>query len=86
VVSDIVGINIFYKSSKFASTSTNFPAKNTLLSSNMSLCFFLFYSSFILLSRGSDGGAIFWTNPHPPRSCPFPSFPVVSLTFYHLIW
>jgi len=28
-------------------------------------------------------GAIFWTNPHPLRSCPFPSFPIVSLTSYH---
>jgi len=25
------------------------------------------------------------TNPHTLRSCPFPSFPVVSLTAYHLI-
>jgi len=28
-------------------------------------------SIFILLSRESDGGAIFWTNPHPLRSCPY---------------
>jgi len=28
--------------------------------------------------------AIFWTNPHPPRSYPYPSLPVVSLTSYHL--
>jgi len=33
------------------------------------------YSIFILLSRESDGGAIFLMNPHPLRSCPFPSFP-----------
>jgi len=38
---------------------------------------------FILLSRESDGGTIFWTKPHPLRSCPFPRFPVVSLTSYH---
>jgi len=44
------------------------------------VCFlFCFCSIFILLSRESDGGAIFWTNPHLLRSCPFPSFPVVSL-------
>jgi len=40
-------------------------------------------SIFILLSRESDGGAIIWTNPHPLRNCPFPSFPVVFLTSYH---
>jgi len=39
---------------------------------------------FILLSRESAGGAIYRTNPHPLRSWPFPSFPVVSLTSYHL--
>jgi len=48
-------------------------------------CFVLFCSIFILLSRKSDGGAIFWTNPHPLRSCPFPSIQVFSLTSYHLI-
>jgi len=45
----------------------------------------LFCSIFILLSRESDGGTIFCTNPHPLRSCPFPSFTVVSLTFYYLV-
>jgi len=30
------------------------------------------------LSRESDGGAIFWTNPHPLRSCPFSSFPTIE--------
>jgi len=45
----------------------------------------LFCSIFNLLSRESDGGAIFWTNPKLLRSCLFPSFPVVSLTSYHLI-
>jgi len=25
---------------------------------------------FIFLSRESEGGAIFWTNPHPLRCCP----------------
>jgi len=40
---------------------------------------FLFICSiFILLSQESDGCAMFWTNPHPLRSCLFPSFPVVS--------
>jgi len=42
-------------------------------------------SIFILLSQESEGGAIFWMNPHLLRSCPFPSFLVVSLTSYHLI-
>jgi len=37
-------------------------------------------SIVILQPQESDGGAIFWTNPHPLRSCPFPSFPDVSLT------
>jgi len=46
---------------------------------------YLFCSIFILLSRESDGGAMCWTNPHPLRSCPFSSFPVVSLTSYHWI-
>jgi len=41
-------------------------------------------SIFILLSRESDGGAIFWTNPHPLTSCPFPRFPVVSFDFLPL--
>jgi len=41
--------------------------------------------TFILLSQESDGGAIFWTNLQPLRSCPFLSFPVVSLTSYHWI-
>jgi len=43
----------------------------------------LFCSIFILLLRESDGDAVCWTNPHPLRSCPFPSFLVVSLTSYH---
>jgi len=47
-------------------------------------CLFI-CSIFILLSRESDGGAIFWMNSHPLRSCQFPSFPVVSLTSYHWI-
>jgi len=43
------------------------------------VCLFicLFCSIFILLSQESDDAAIFWTNPHPLRSCPFPSFPVI---------
>jgi len=49
---------------------------------NLFVCY-LFCSIFILLSQESDGSAIFWTNPHPLRSCSFPSFPVVSLTSYH---
>jgi len=36
-------------------------------------------SIFILLSRESDGGAIFWTNPHPLGSCPFSSYLFVFL-------
>jgi len=53
----------------------------------VNICPILFVccSIFILLSRESDGEAMFWTNPHPLRSCPFQSFPVVSLTSYHLI-
>jgi len=42
-------------------------------------------SIFILLLRERDGCAIFWTNPHQLRSCPFSSFPVVPLTSYHWI-
>jgi len=42
-------------------------------------------SIFVLLSRESDGGAVFWTNPYPLRSYLFSSFPVVSLTSYHWI-
>jgi len=42
-------------------------------------------SLFILLSQESDGGAMFWTNLHPLRSCPFLSYLVVSLTSYHWI-
>jgi len=38
-------------------------------------CLLFVCSIFILLSRESGGGAIFWTNPHSLRSCPFPSFP-----------
>jgi len=34
---------------------------------------------FILLSRESDGGGMFSTNPQPLRSCSFLSFPIVSL-------
>jgi len=46
-------------------------------------CLFVYLGSiFILLSRESDGGALFWTNPHPLRSCPFSSFPVISLSSY----
>jgi len=47
-------------------------------------CLFVYFI-FILLSRESDGGAIFWTHPHPLRSYLFPSFSVVSLTSYHWI-
>jgi len=43
---------------------------------------FVCFSIFILISRESDGGAILWTNPHPLTSCPFSSFPVISLTSY----
>jgi len=43
----------------------------------------LICSIFILLSRETDGGAIFWTNPHLLRSYPFPNFPIVSS--YHWI-
>jgi len=50
-----------------------------------SLLFCLFCSIIIFLSRESDGGVMFWTNSHPLRSCPFPSFPVVSFTSYHWI-
>jgi len=45
----------------------------------------LICSIFILLSQESDNGAIFFMNPHLLRSCPFPSFPVISVTSYHLI-
>jgi len=44
------------------------------------LCGLFVCSIFILLSQESDGGTIFWTKPHPIRSCPFPRFPDVSLT------
>jgi len=61
-----------------------------------SLLFFLYFCSifccflfvcciFILLSRESDCGAIFRTNPHPLWSYPFPRFQVDSMTSYHLI-
>jgi len=36
------------------------------------------YFIFILLARESDGGAMYWINPQPLRSCSFPSFPAVS--------
>jgi len=42
--------------------------------SKISDSFLIVCSIFILLSRESDGDAIFWTNPHLLRSCPFPSF------------
>jgi len=48
------------------------------------ICLFV-CPNFILLLQESDGGAKFRTNPHPLKSCPFPSFPVDSLTFYQLI-
>jgi len=57
---------------------------DTAESSGGVLCLFVCFI-FILLLRESDDGAILWTNPHPLRSCPFPSFPVVSLTSYHWI-
>jgi len=40
----------------------------------------------ILLSWESSSGTIFWTNPHPLKSCLFLSFPVVSLTSYHWVF
>jgi len=45
----------------------------------------LFSCIFILLSQESDRAAMCWTNPHPLKSCPFLSFPVVSLTSYRWI-
>jgi len=45
----------------------------------------LFCSIFFLLSRESNGGAIFRTNPHPLRSCWFSSFPVDSMIFSQLL-
>jgi len=44
-----------------------------------------FVCSIFILLRERDDGAIFWTNPHLPRNCPFPSLLVVSLTSYHWI-
>jgi len=41
----------------------------------MGVCLFAL-SILILLSRESDGGVIFWTNPHPLRSCLFSNFPL----------
>jgi len=41
----------------------------------------LFVPSLILLLRESDSGSIFWTNLHSLRSCPFPTFSVVSFVF-----
>jgi len=41
----------------------------------LAICFFcLFCSIFILLSQESDGGAKFWTNPHPLRVVHFQVF------------
>jgi len=45
----------------------------------------LFCFILIPLSRESDGSAMFWTNPHPLRSWPFPSFSIVSFPSYHWI-
>jgi len=53
--------------------------KYTLLEVCLFVC-----SIFIFLSRESNDGTIFWTNLHPLRSCPFPSFPVVSWDFLPL--
>jgi len=73
----------------FPSTAKRGPRKSRIRSTlSINGCWMLnvfVCSIFILLSRESDGGAIYWTNPHPLRSCPFPNFPVVSLTSYHLI-
>jgi len=41
-------------------------------------CFCLFHLDFPVTM--AHGGGIFWTNLLPFRSCPFPNFPVVSLT------
>jgi len=35
----------------------------------MFVCLFVVCFIYILLSRVSDGCAIFWMNPHPLRSC-----------------
>jgi len=44
-----------------------------------------FIPSLLVLSRESDGSAIFWTDPHSLRSCQFPSFPLDSLNSSQLI-
>jgi len=36
---------------------------------------------FILLLQESGCGILFWMNPHPLRSCPFPSFTVAFFDF-----
>jgi len=47
--------------------------------------FYLFVCSFfILLSRESDGCAIFWTNPYPLRSCLFFEFSCCFFDFLPL--
>jgi len=48
------------------------------------VCLFYLYPH-VTRKRRCHGGAIFWTNPNPLKSCPFPSFPVISLTSYHWI-
>jgi len=49
------------------------------------VCLFVLFLLYLPVTE-SDGGTIFWTNPHSfLRSCRFPSFPVASLTPYHWI-
>jgi len=52
----------------------------TFLNKHLFIC-----AIFIFLSRESEGGAIFLTNPHSLTSCRFPSFPVDSLTSSQII-
>jgi len=46
----------------------------------------LLFCIFILLSRESDSGAMFWTNPHSLRRCQFPSLQIGYLTSSQRIW
>jgi len=45
----------------------------------------LFVSSLFSCNEKVTVALYLWTNPHPLKSCPFPSFPLVSLTTYHRI-
>jgi len=66
--------NLLFIWMQLQSKSTFVVTHNTQYLYNRYVYFVFVLIVFVLLSRESEGGAIFWTKPHPPSIWPFPSY------------